>query len=1037
MRRVYSLPESMLDMHQTEDEAIQLRWTFPDRYIRDERLEINVIQKQLTRNLPNLTPRIAAELGLGFKRAWGDVGAGWTRVKLWDSCMDIISSAANSAFCGDMLCRDLVFLKRMKHHTMAMFAGALIISCVPGSLKPFCGILVSWTCQLLSHRAMQRCMPFILDRLSHMKRRMSDPSYAWVPPDDGLQWIIEECYSSSNPEQLDPNRVWQRLLIMNDVSLLTTSFTVQNFILDLFTTDPSAGYVEILRKECAEALALSSGQWDAKSVGRLRLVDSALRESMRVSPVGPFMLPRTVMDPGGIKLDGCDTPAPPGTVFVLPVENMHFDERVYSNARCYNPFRFAHPEKHVDDKNTAAKQKLAVTLDESFFAFGTGRHACPGRFFAIVEIKIFIANMLLNYEVEYLDAKPPPRRVLWMKYPSSARALQRRKAMAYNGLYSSSGNNDIYSLRGYYVALGIKPSKPPKPPEPPELINPGSSAMATDSEPSSLDSTANAAAPEPPRPRIPALAVQVRFWGIFCALCLLAFISALDVAVITTALPTVTAEPLFGQLADAVGRRWPIVVSTALFAIGSGIAGGARNSAMLIAGRTVQGAGAGGIYVLLDIVCCDLVPMRERGKYLGLLFSWSGVAAALGPPVGGALAQSNWRWIFYLNIPICGVAVVVLLLFMHVGTGPASTHNRSTNTDEETKATHTGQAQVFSRLSRLDYLGSLIFIPSLVSLLIGLVMGGSDRDHPWSSWRIIVPIILGGVGWIVFHVQQFFTEKPSVPPRLFSNRTSAVGFVLSFTSSFVVQAISYFFAVYLQAVKGTTVLESGTFFLPFAIGLLATAVVSGILLSHFGAYRPLHAVSFALSALGFGLLAGLLDADTSKAVWVILELITAAGLGLIMSVLLPAIMAGLPESDVASSSATYSFIRTFGYIWGVTIPGIIFNAVFDSNIDHISDPSLREQLRGGAAYAFASRAHSLKSSIEASVWSQVTDVYTWSLRAIWWVCFGISVFSFLIVGIEKNLELRTDLDTDYGLQKDGNKPQGIEEAEKARRNEQL
>jgi MFS family permease len=158
-----------------------------------------------------------------------------------------------------------------------------------------------------------------------------------------------------------------------------------------------------------------------------------------------------------------------------------------------------------------------------------------------------------------------------------------------------------------------------------------------------------------------------RFWGIFVALCLLAFISALDVAIITTALPRVTADieaseqdyvwiansfvvassviqPLTGQLADILGRRIPLITATALFALGSGISGGAHNVAMMIGGRTVQGLGAGGVYVLLDIVCCDLVPLRERGKYLGLMNSWAGVAAGIGPVVGGALAEANWRW---------------------------------------------------------------------------------------------------------------------------------------------------------------------------------------------------------------------------------------------------------------------------------------------------------------------------------------------------------------------------------------------------------
>ncbi|KAK2745532.1 hypothetical protein FQN57_003657 [Myotisia sp. PD_48] len=505
-----------------------------------------------------------------------------------------------------------------------------------------------------------------------------------------------------------------------------------------------------------------------------------------------------------------------------------------------------------------------------------------------------------------------------------------------------------------------------------------------------------------------------RFWGVFIALCILAFISALDVAIITTALPTITAEiggakeyvwiansfvvassvvqPLCGQLANVLGRRIPLIGSTVLFILGSGLAGGASSPAMLIAGRTVQGVGAGGIYVLIDIVCCDLVPLRERGKYLGLMFSWSGLAAALGPVLGGVLAQSNWRWIFYLNIPVCGVSLVAVLLFMRVNTG-------------------TSQGEI-SKLRQLDYLGNLIFIPSMVSLLLGLVMGGIQ--YPWSSWRIIVPLVLGVIGWIVFHIQQTFAKFSSVPNRLFSNRTSATAFVLTFLSSILVQILAYFLPVYFQAVKGTTSLRSGVNFLPFAIGTLVFATLSGVLLSKFGAYRPLHAVAFALSAVGFGLLT-LLDGNTSTVAWVFFQIIASAGAGMVMSVLLPAIMAGLPESDVASSSATYSFIRTFGYIWGVTIPSIIFNAVFNDNIHLISSESLRNQLRDGAAYSFASLAHEVRGELPARIWDQIVEVYTKALRTIWWVGLGISIASFFAVGGEKGLELRKELETEYGI----------------------
>lgn len=313
---------------------------------------------------------------------------------------------------------------------------------------------------------------------------------------------------------------------------------------------------------------------------------------------------------------------------------------------------------------------------------------------------------------------------------------------------------------------------------------------------------------------------------------------------------------------------------------------------MLIGGRTVQGLGAGGIYVLIDIVCCDLVPLRERGKWLGLMFSWSGVGAAIGAPVGGALASANWRWIFYMNLPICAVALAGLLVLMRVNVSSVA-------------AQHQG---FFAKCRRLDIVGNLIFMASMVSLLFGLIEGGTI--HPWSSWRTILPIVLGVLGWAAFHVQQGCTQYPSVPPRLFTNRTSATAYFLSFTSSVLIQASAYFLPVYFQAVKGTTTLKSGTYFLPFALGMLVFAAVAGGVLAKLGRYKPIHAVAFGVIAVTFGLFT-LLDRSTPKIEWAFFELIGSFGTGLTLSTLLPAIMAPLKDSDTAVASATYSFTRSF------------------------------------------------------------------------------------------------------------------------------
>ncbi|KAI0449753.1 hypothetical protein F5B21DRAFT_519839 [Xylaria acuta] len=278
-------------------------------------------------------------------------------------------------------------------------------------------------------------------------------------------------------------------------------------------------------------------------------------------------------------------------------------------------------------------------------------------------------------------------------------------------------------------------------------------------------------------------------------------------------------QPLTGQLADALGRRGPIIASTALFTLGSGIAGGAHNPAMLIAGRVAQGIGTGGFSVLLGIVCCELVPLRKRGKHLGLLFSWLALAALL----------------FFMRVKSGGPAA------SYLAEDPEVRNSKSINYYDLTL-----------RLKRLDYFGNAFFTLSMIPLLFGLVEGGTV--HAWSSWRIILPLVFGIAGWTAFHTQQVFAAQPSVLTRLFANRTSATGYLLTFLSSIIVQALAYFLPVYFQAVKSTTILVSGVDFLLLAISTLAFVIIAGVLLSRIGRCRPLHGISLAISAVAFGLL---------------------------------------------------------------------------------------------------------------------------------------------------------------------------------------
>ncbi|KAL8789576.1 MAG: hypothetical protein Q9195_006753 [Heterodermia aff. obscurata] len=521
---------------------------------------------------------------------------------------------------------------------------------------------------------------------------------------------------------------------------------------------------------------------------------------------------------------------------------------------------------------------------------------------------------------------------------------------------------------------------------------------------------------------------SLRFWCVFVALCLLSFISSIDATIITTALPTITRElggetqyvwiansfvfastapqPLFAQISNIFGRRNPMLVAVSLFALGSGVAAGAKNPAMLIAGRTIQGLGTGGIYVLLDVLCCDLVPLRERGKYLGYMLSTAAIGTTIGPIIGGALAQVEWRWIFYLNLPVSGLSLLAVILFLNV---------RYTRSPTWLKA-----------LARVDWLGNGIFIPSIIAILLGLVLGGVQ--FPWKSYHVIVPLVLGFLGWASFHIHQAspICKDPSMPPRLFKNRTSAAGFALAFISSMLLQTVAYFMPVYFQAVLGTSPLHAGIDFLPYSAAIVPFGIVAGIVMSKSGLYKPLHWTGFALNAIGAGLLS-LLNRGSSKAAWACFQIFAAGGTGIIMTAMLPAILASLPESDVAVAAGAFSFVRSFGFTWGVTVSSIVFNDQFNRYSDKISDANVRSQLVDGAAYGLASG--DFIKQLPTAIRNEVIDVYVVALQRVWQISIAFSCLGFFLVFVEKHVELRKELNTEYGLEEKKVSPSNAADSE--------
>ncbi|KAJ0108528.1 Major facilitator superfamily general substrate transporter [Diaporthe amygdali] len=506
-----------------------------------------------------------------------------------------------------------------------------------------------------------------------------------------------------------------------------------------------------------------------------------------------------------------------------------------------------------------------------------------------------------------------------------------------------------------------------------------------------------------------------RFWAIISTLCVIGLLSALENTVVTTSLPYIVNEldlgrdyiwvtnvffltsaavqPMFGQFANIFGRRYVTLAIVALFTIGSAIAGGASNGAMLIAGRAIQGMGSGGINMIVDIIVSDLVPLRERGNYMAVVLVVYFVGTALGPYIGGAIVEStSWRWVFYINLPIGGVSMIMIIVFLQVKYNKEMTFAQ--------------------KIRRIDYIGNALLIGSTVAVLYSLTYGGTL--YQWSSGRIIAPLVIGLLGLVAFigFESLNFVIEPVVPPRLFANRTSATVFAVTFLNSALLYWMLYFLPVYFQTILGSSPARSGVQLLPSIIVAIPAAIMAVLLLTKFGKYKPLHLAGFALNTIGLGLFT-LLDKDSSTAEWVIFQIIAAGGSGFVLNTLLPACQTPLAESDQAAATATWSFVRSFGNIWGVAIPAAIFNSRFAQLSDRIQDSSIAAQFGHGNAYSHASA--DFLDTFGSNVKLELVSVFSDSLKQVWQISIVFSGVSFLLVFLEKQIEMRKDLETEFGI----------------------
>ncbi|KAG8951997.1 hypothetical protein FRC04_005330 [Tulasnella sp. 424] len=528
--------------------------------------------------------------------------------------------------------------------------------------------------------------------------------------------------------------------------------------------------------------------------------------------------------------------------------------------------------------------------------------------------------------------------------------------------------------------------------------------------------------PQPPQ----STSRGLRFWMVIIAMMVTEFLSAIELTSVATALPTIVEDlhgtefswvgaaytlgstailPMTGGLAQIFGRRPIVLGSIAFFALGSGICGGATSMHMLIAGRAVQGIGGGGILSLSDIVVADLVPLSERGNFIGLFGAVWAIASAIGPPIGGAFSETNWRWLFYMNLPLTGFAALLALFSLQLIKGPSDD-------------------KVGNKMRRMDLIGNAIIIVATTITIIALTWAGVQ--HSWGSAAVLVPLILGLLGIGAFFVYEAKVPiEPVVPWELIANRTSCTGYASVFLHGIVSTAVIYYLPLYFQASLEQSPVKSGVSLFGNAFTIAPGAIAAGASAAIFTVYRPQNAIGWVLTAIGVGLLS-LLDTSSSKAEWVGYQVIEGIGLGFLFTAPQFPVLAPLPVTETAHALAFFTFVRSFAQTWGVTIGSTILQNELKKKLPQAFLEGLGSGTGKGVEIAYA--AIPAIRTLDEPIRTEVKQAFAGSLRVVWLVMAGISAAGILLVFGMKELKMHEVTDEDWGLKEEEKKTEDVESA---------
>src|SRR5262245_36808576 len=410
----------------------------------------------------------------------------------------------------------------------------------------------------------------------------------------------------------------------------------------------------------------------------------------------------------------------------------------------------------------------------------------------------------------------------------------------------------------------------------------------------------------------------VRVGLVFSGLILVMLLAALDGTIVATALPTIVTElgglehiswitsayllaqtvvtPVYGKLGDLYGRKRVLQFAVVLFLIGSALCGLAQSMTMLIVFRAVQGLGAGGLIVLTQATIGDVVPPRERGRYQGIFGGVFGLASVAGPLLGGLIVEHvSWRWVFYVNLPIGLLALVVLAVTLPAGVSRAR--------------------------PVIDYLGAGLLACGLAAIVLVTSLGGTTWE--WGSFEVVFTGALGAFALIAFGIVETRAAEPVLPPALWRERVFTTAGTLSLIVGFALFGSVTFLPLYFQTVDAASPTESGLRLLPMMLGVLVTSIGSGQAIARIGRYKAFPVVGTLVMSIGLMMLSQL-GVGTSTATASLYLLVLGCGLGLTMQVLVLAVQNAVPYAVLGAATSGVTLMRGVGGSVGTAVFGSIF-----------------------------------------------------------------------------------------------------------------